>query len=241
VSGFPAQAVTRLLHRISTDDVSEAPDQVHVRITLAGALLAIIGFAMPWYSAMFTPPGGGIAVDGSYVPAFAQTYDGFNSASTGPGRTLLIAIVGLLFIALYQLAALLGFDKRSKKLIIRVAAKYHATVGDKLMDTVQAIVHVLQAIAYLGLIFLAVSLGKIAVPAEFAGSLGGGATAVQASRYLSIGLGAGFWLMVIGLIVAGAMVARRIAVVLLVLVGVVILLAIAHHQWLGPFLHFLGF
>jgi hypothetical protein len=217
-------------------------DPAFTRIIMAGAALALTGFFLPWEAVRFAPPGGTAVVNGSAVRGFSASYDGLNSGGSGPGRALQVTVLVLFFIALYDLAGVLLPDRGyPRRWVSSLASLAKSQVGGKILGVVQAVVHVVQALAILGLIFLTVALGKVAAPMEFAGSIGGGTAAVQASRYFSIGLGTGFWLMAIGILVAGILIARRVAGVLLLLLAVVVVVAIGHHAWLLPLLRYLGF
>lgn len=63
-------------------------DPVYIRVVFAGAVLALIGFFLPWYSVVFAPPGGSVTVHHTTVHAFSFTYNGLTESGTTPGNVL---------------------------------------------------------------------------------------------------------------------------------------------------------
>jgi hypothetical protein len=64
-----------------TKDVEADPPVL--RATVAAFAIGLIGFALPWYSVSYTPPGGSLRVDGMTLSMFRQTYTGFSLEQAG--------------------------------------------------------------------------------------------------------------------------------------------------------------
>lgn len=235
------------LKRTATDSVARlkaAPerDPMYIRIAFAGAVLALLGFFLPWYSAAFAPPGGSMTVGAARVPAFDFRYNGLSVTGTAAGTSLRITVLVLFAMAAYQFAGLFRAGAGARQSITTAAQAAHLRLpGSSLIGNVRAVIHVLQSLAYLGLLALIVGAGKVVFAQRFAADLGGGAAGQQAAHYFSVDFGNGFWLMLVGILVSAATVARRVAWALAAVAALIAVLALAHHQWLGPLFHYLAY
>jgi choice-of-anchor C domain-containing protein len=178
--------------------------KAYVGVALTGAIVAAIGFFLPWYVEAFAPPGGYVIVNGIRVNADSYTANGLTVSyahAYDAGPILRATIFSLFILALITFLQVYPF--RGSTLltsIIRhiVQAKFTYIT----LKVAKVLLLILESIGWLSFIFLFVVLGQVGLPQQLANQLGGGANAVQVSHYLTIKFGVGYWLMGIGIVIS---------------------------------------
>lgn len=127
------------------------------------------------------------------------------------------------------------------KAIEIVAAIFHSNITGTVLNSIQALGHIVLSLLLIAFLVLVIGLEHIAGPALVAHRLGGGPDAVAASQYVSFHFGIGLFVMLTGFVIGGLAVLKEIAIVIAILVVVIIALALFHPSGLGSFFHLLGF
>lgn len=210
-------------------------------LTLVGCALIFTGYYLPWYSLVFDPPGGSATVAGQQLFAFTYAFSGLNSPKTTTTELLYPLILTTFLVGLFNLIKVILPDEVAGKVIDRIAAFFHSRITGSIVDSIQALAHILVALAWVAFLFLYIGLGRIAVPNMIANDWGGGADAIQASHSLSVHFGIGLLCILFGLIVSGMAIFRAIAFYAVLIVVAIIVLAIIHSPYLGSLFHLLGY
>jgi len=210
-------------------------------LACVGGVLAFAGYYLPWYSVVFAPPGGYAIVLGQQVSAFTYGFSGLNQSNTTSSTLLHPTIIAMLLVGLFDLFKLTLSPASANKAIHYTAQLFQSHITGGIVDSIQALAHVILSFSWIAFLFLWLGLGTIAFPAIFANTLGGGADALRASHYYTLHFGIGLIFMFAGLIISGIAIFQKIAIVVGLLLVVLIVLLVIHSPYLGQFFHFLGF
>jgi hypothetical protein len=219
-------------------------DQVQKKralLAFAGGVLAFAGYYLPWYSVVFAPPGGYAIVIGQQVSAFTYAFSGLNQSNTTSSALLHPTIIAMLLVGLFDLFKLTLSPASANKAIHITAKIFQSHITGSIVDSIQALAHVIVSFSWIAFLFLYLGLGTIAFPIIFANNLGGGADAIRASHYFTLHFGIGLIFILTGLIISGIAIFQKIAIVVGLLLVVLIVLVLFHSAYLGQFFHFLGF
>lgn len=210
-------------------------------LTIGGSMLIFAGYYLPWYSLVFDPPGGSATIAGQQLVAFTYAFSGLNSPKTTTTELLHPLILVTFLIGLFNLIKLSLRLGIANKVIHKIAAFFNSPITGSILDSIQALAHIIVSLAWVAFLFLYIGLGKVAIPNIVANDWGGGADAIQASHSLSVHFGIGLLCILVGLIVSGIAIFRTIAIYATLFLVVLIVLAILHSTYLGSFFHLLGF
>lgn len=210
-------------------------------LTIVGSMLILAGYYLPWYSLVFEPPGGSATVAGQQLFAFTYAFSGLNSPKTTTTELLYPLILATFLIGLFNLIKLILQPNIANAVIHKIAAFFQSPITGGIVDSIQALTHIIVSLAWVAFLFLYIGMGKIAIPYIIASDWGGGADAIQASHSLSVHFGIGLICILVGLIVSGIAIFRTVAIYAVLFLVTLIVLAIIHSPYLGSFLHLLGF
>ncbi|HEY1620135.1 MAG TPA: hypothetical protein VGG25_21095 [Streptosporangiaceae bacterium] len=231
-----------------------SPDPFVLRVLLSGLVLSAVGFFLPWYYVSYKPPHGSFRLHGQVFTAFSYTYSGVSSehggvlqfslgkyafgeqvlsgaAMTGVIRGALIAVF---ICTLLSIPALAGMTSAAVWLLRLKVIRFPVDIA----HTVAVVIESMGAASFL---LLAIGLGSFGMRPMVAQALGNTHAAVHAASYLSVSLGGGFWLVLIGLLVIVGAIAKRFFITLAVLIVGVIALSYVHAPLIPSFVHHLGF
>ena len=187
-------------------------------VIIAGKILILIGFFIPWYWVVFSPPHGSVLVNGAIMKASTFTESGLVERSSDGGKILFGAIAAGAGLAVAGLT-----NARD------VARFLHAGI------------HLLLAYAVLAFVWLELAFWNTGFRADFVNQAGRTQSAVDASRYVSGHLGVGLIILTVGMIITGAALIKQILIWLGLIILIVIALAIFDKSALGSFFHWLNF
>jgi hypothetical protein len=230
------------------------PDSFVLRVLLSGLLLSVAGFFLPWYYVSYKPPHGSLKLDGEVFSAFSYTYSGISAehggvlqfslgkysfgeevisgaAMTGVIRGALIAVF---ICTLLSVPALAGMTSKAVWLLRLKLVKLP-------IDVAHAVAVVIEAMGAASFLLLGIGVASFGLRPTVAQALGNTPAAVRAASFLSVSLGDGFWLVLIGLLIIVGAIAKRFFITLAVLIIGVIALSYIHAAWISSFVHQLGF
>jgi hypothetical protein len=231
------------------------PDPPLLRVTVIALAIGLLGFAWPWYTVAYTPPGGSITVHGHALTAFIHTYSGFSpeqgglmQAPLGPysfGEQVIpgAQLTGILLKALIAvcLATALAWPALApiKAPVLKVLRLRWTQLG---VNVAHAVALLIEAVGCLSFLLLALGIGGIGARIDFAQALGNTPYAHRVAQYLHISIGAGFWLVLISVLILVAARAKQFFTTIAVILAGLLVLYILHADgWIGPFLHSFGF
>jgi MFS family permease len=194
--------------------VGESPQGV----IIAGKVLILVGFFIPWYWVVFSPPHGSALVNGAIMKASTFTESGLVERSSDGGKILIGAI------AAGAVLAVVGLTSAG-----HVARFLHAGT------------HLILAYAVLAFVWLQLAFWNTGFRADFVNQAGRTQSAIAASRYVSGHLGVGLVILTVGMIFTGAALIKQILIWLGLFILVVIALAIFDKSALSSFFHWLDF
>ena len=216
-------------------------ERKHILMTMIGSFLILVGYYLPWYSLVFEPPGGYAWLNGLKYYAFTYGFSGLNVSQTTTTELLLPLIWTTLLLCLFDVISLV-LPSSSAKGVISVIDSIVKSKGIRYFkDILQALAHVLVALAWIAFVIIYLSFLRGIIPGMFASNIGGSADAIGASHYVSVHFGIGLILMFVGLLVTVIALFRKVAVMASIVGVLLIFLACTHSPYLGLLLHRLGY
>jgi hypothetical protein len=185
---------------------------------LAGKILIIIGFFVPWYWVSFSPPHGSAIVNGAIMKASTFTESGLANLSTDGGKVLLgVMSAG----ALLSVVGLTDLGPAARFL--------HAGT------------HTILAFGMVAFVWLQLAFWNAGFRADFVNQLGRTQSAAAASQYVSGHLGAGFIILTVGMILIGAALIKQLLIWLGLILATVIILSFVDSSAIGSLFHWLDY
>jgi hypothetical protein len=200
-----------------------------IAILLVGSALMVVGYFLPWDSVTFTPPGGSTVIDRQRYSGFVQSFSAASAGNTSTVHVLRNTIIVLAALAIVQLVGLL---------VEPVGQILDSKVASFVLGQARGFAHVIQAVGVFGFFLLVLGLGKIAIHNMFANQFGNTPDAIQASHYIALHFGLGFWLLLIGFILAIVPDAKEIGISVAIIVAGCIILAFVHPAWIKSFFEY---
>jgi hypothetical protein len=194
--------------------VEESPQGV----IIAGKVLILIGFFIPWYWVAFSPPHGSVLVNGGVMRASTYTMSGLAALSSDGGKILLGVV------SAGAVLAVVGLTDAGD-----VARFLHAGT------------HLILGYAVLAFVWLTLAFWNLGFRGEFVDQAGRTQSAASASQYVSGHLGAGLIIFTVGMILIGAALIKQVLIWVGLVLLIVIIFAIFDSSALGSMFHWLDF
>lgn len=210
-------------------------------LLLTGCALLCVGYYLPWYSLVFSPPAGYVIANGQNVYAFTYATSGLNSGVNTTSELLHPLILATFLIGLFHLAKATLSPQAANQVVRQVGHFFHSKITGSITDCLHALVHILIALAWLAFLFLYIGLLIFAGPKLFGSQLGSGSFAHQVDSYVSIHIGIGMLTMFTGLLLSGITLFRYVAINVLLIILAWIITAVFHLPYFGELLHLLGY
>lgn len=210
-------------------------------LLLISCTLVCAGYYLPWYSVVFSPPGGYAVVSEQRIYAFTYAISGLNSGVNTTSELLLPLIQTTFFIGIFYLAKTILSTQSANQVIQKMGHLLHAKITSSFTNSLHALVQTLIALAWLAFLLVYMSIVSAFAPALFVNQWGTGPDAAQAAHYISVHIGIGMLSMILGSLICGITLFRYVAVnVLLILLAWIITTAL-HLPYFGELLHLLGY
>lgn len=210
-------------------------------LLLTSCVFICAGYYLPWYSLVFSPPGGYAVISGQQIYSFTYAMSGLNSGITTTSELLYPLILITFLIGLFHLAKATLSPQAANQVIQKVGQFFKSKITGSVTDCLHALVHILIALAWLSFLFLYIGMLSFAAPKLFANQWGTGADAMKAAQYMSVHFGIGMISLFSGLLIAAITLFRYVAINVLLIILAWIITSVLHLPYFGELLHLLGY